>query len=81
MRTSNAIDVVNRKTRRRTRVAKLFANEASYLPPVTAVAMEISKDWQSGRRYLNMNDNDNDNDNERPITPTPGWRICRKGVA
>lgn len=54
LRTSNAVEMVNREIKRRTRVATLFPNEASCLRLVTAVAMEISQDWQTGRRYLNM---------------------------
>lgn len=60
LRTSNAIEVVNREIRRRTRVATLFPSEASCLRLVSAVAMEISEDWQTGRRYLNMSDNDSE---------------------
>ena len=60
LRTSNAIEVVNREIKRRTRVATLFPNEASCLRLVTAVAMEISQDWQTGRRYLNMNEDDSE---------------------
>ena len=60
LRTSNAIEVVNRDIRRRTRVATLFPNEASCLRLVTAVAMEISQDWQTGRRYLNMSEDDSE---------------------
>jgi len=51
---------VNREIKRRTRVATLFPNEASCLRLVTAVAMEISQDWQTGRRYLNMNEDDSE---------------------
>jgi len=60
LRTSNAIERVNREIKRRTRVATLFPNEASCLRLVTAVAMEISQDWQTGRRYLNMNEDENE---------------------
>ena len=60
LRTSNAIEVVNREIKRRTRVATLFPNEASCLRLVTAVAMEISQDWQTGRRYLNMSEDDSE---------------------
>jgi transposase-like protein len=60
LRTSNAIEVVNREIKRRTRVATLFPNEASCLRLVTAVAMEISQDWQTGRRYLNMSEDENE---------------------
>jgi transposase-like protein len=47
---------VNKEIKRRTRVATLFPNEASCLRLVTAVVMEISEEWQTGRRYLNMNE-------------------------
>ncbi|MES1956261.1 IS406 transposase [Salinisphaera hydrothermalis EPR70] len=48
LRTSNAIELLNRELKRRTRVATLFPNDASCLRLVTAVAMEISQDWQPG---------------------------------
>lgn len=60
LRTSNAVEVVNREIKRRTRVATLFPNEASCLRLVTAVAMEISEDWQTGRKYLNMDEDENE---------------------
>lgn len=60
LRTSNAIEGVNREIKRRTRAATLFPNEAGCLRLVTAVAMEISQDWQTGRRYLNMNEDDSE---------------------
>ena len=56
MRTSNAVEVVNKEIKRRTRVATLFPNEASCLRLVTAVAMEIAQDWQTGKKYLTMED-------------------------
>jgi transposase-like protein len=40
--------------RRRTRVATLFPNDASLLRLVTAVLMEVTEDWETGRRYLSM---------------------------
>ncbi|MGN8200604.1 IS256 family transposase [Salinisphaera sp. RV14] len=53
LRTSNAIELVNREIKRRTRVATLFPNEASCLRLVSAVAMEISQD-------LNMSEDENE---------------------
>ncbi len=38
--------------RSRTRVARLFPNEASCLRLVTAVVMEISEEWETGKVYL-----------------------------
>jgi len=47
MRTSNAIERVNMELKRRTRVARIFSNEASLL-------REIDEDWETGKVYLNM---------------------------
>ena len=52
IRTTNGLERLNREIRRRTRVASLFPNEASCLRLVTAVLMEISEDWQTGKRYI-----------------------------
>jgi len=54
LRTSNMLERTNREIRRRTRVATLFPNEASCLRLVSAVLMEISEEWESGRVYLTM---------------------------
>jgi putative transposase len=52
IRTTNGLERLNREIRRRTRVASLFPNDASCLRLVTAVVMEISEDWQTGKRYI-----------------------------
>ena len=54
LRTSNMLERLNEEIRRRTRVAGLFPNEASALRLVSAVLMEISEDWETGRKYLTM---------------------------
>lgn len=54
LRTSNALERVNKEIKRRTRVATLFPNEPSCERLVTAVAMEISEEWVTGKIYLNM---------------------------
>lgn len=54
LRTSNAMERVNQEIKRRTRVARLFPNEASLLRLGTALLAEISEDWESGKIYLNM---------------------------
>ena len=56
LRTTNVLERVNREIRRRTRVATLFPNETSCLRLVTAVVMEISEDWETGRIYLTMDE-------------------------
>jgi transposase-like protein len=47
LRTTNMLE----RLKRRTRVATLFPNEASLLRLVTAVLMEISEEWETGKRY------------------------------
>jgi len=51
IRTTNALERINREIRRRTRVASIFPNEASCLRLVTALLMEISEEWLAGKRY------------------------------
>ena len=52
IRTTNGLERVNKEIRRRTRVCGLFPNEASCLRLVSAVLMEISEEWQTGKAYL-----------------------------
>jgi transposase-like protein len=54
LRTSNVIERVNEEIRRRTRVAGIFPNDASCLRLVSAVLMEISEDWETGKIYLKI---------------------------
>jgi transposase-like protein len=51
IRTTNSLERVNREIRRRTRVVGVFPNEASCLRLVSALLMEISEEWQIGKRY------------------------------
>ena len=78
MRTSNSVERLHEEINRRTRVARLFPNEASLLRLVSAIEMEISEDWVAGKKYLKMqtemeNDNESANSKEK--------RIYRKNVA
>jgi transposase-like protein len=52
LRTTNMLERLNRELKRRTRVATLFPNDASLLRLVTAVLMELSEEWETGKRYL-----------------------------
>jgi transposase-like protein len=54
LRTVNMLERLNKELKRRTRVAGLFPNEASALRLVSAVAMEISDEWETNRKYLTM---------------------------
>jgi putative transposase len=54
IRTINSLERVCKEIRRRTRVATIFPNEASCLRLVSAVLMEISETWETGRIYLSL---------------------------
>ena len=54
LRTTNMLERLNREVKRRTRVATLFPNPPSLLRLVTAVLIEISEDWETGKRYLTI---------------------------
>ena len=54
LRTSNGVERLNREIRRRTRVVTIFPNEASCLRLVSAILMETSEDWETGRIYLSF---------------------------
>ena len=57
LRTTNLVERLNEEIRRRTRVARLFPNEASCLRLVTAILMEIAEEWQTAeKRYLTFGD-------------------------
>ncbi len=59
LRTTNLMERLNQEIRRRTRVARLFPNEAACLRLVSAVLMEISEEWQTAeRRYVVFTDPD-----------------------
>jgi putative transposase len=51
IRTTNSLERINREIRRRTRVVGIFPNEAACLRLVSALLMEISEEWQIGKRY------------------------------
>jgi putative transposase len=54
IRTTNGLERLNQELKRRTRVVRIFPNRASLLRLTTALAMEQSEEWVSGRRYLDM---------------------------
>jgi len=51
IRTTNSLERINKEIRRRTRVVGVFPNEASCLRLTSALLMEISEEWQIGKRY------------------------------
>ena len=53
LRTTNGVErAINQEIKRRTRVVRVFPNEASCLRLVSAVVMEISEEWETGKAYL-----------------------------
>ena len=54
LRTTNPLERINQELKRRTRVARVFPNEASLLRLVSALLSEISQDWETGKLYLNL---------------------------
>jgi putative transposase len=54
IRTTNGLERFNQEIKRRTRVVRIFPNREACLRLVTAMAVEQSEEWVSGRRYLNM---------------------------
>ena len=52
-RTVNVVERLNEEIRRRTRVARLFPNEASCNRLVTAVLMQAHENWASEKIYIN----------------------------
>jgi len=56
LRSTNMVEWVNKEIRRRTRVAGLFPNEQSLLRLVSALLVEISEDWETGKRYVSLNE-------------------------
>jgi transposase-like protein len=53
-RTSNAVERLHEEIKRRTRVARLFAIEASLLRLVSTIEIKISEDGIARKEYLNM---------------------------
>jgi putative transposase len=56
IRTTNGLERLNQEIKRRTRVVRIFPNEESCLRLVTALALEQSEEWITGRRYLDMSE-------------------------
>lgn len=73
LRTTNLIERMNQELKRRSRVVRIFPNEAACLRLLSAVALEIHEDWLTERRYFS--------DNDLIISETIGNRNYRKNVA
>jgi putative transposase len=54
IRTTNGLERFNQEIKRRTKVVRIFPNRKACSRLVTALAVEQSEEWLTGRRYLNM---------------------------
>ena len=58
MRSTNMIERLNQELKRRSRVIRIFPNDASCLRLLGTMCMEQSEVWESGRMYLTMHTSD-----------------------
>ncbi len=56
IRTTNGLERLNQELKRRTRVVRIFPNREACLRLVSALCVEQSEEWLTGRRYLDMSD-------------------------
>jgi putative transposase len=54
MKSTNMLERLNEEIKRRTRVVRIFPNEASCLRLIRALAVETDEGWLEASRYLNM---------------------------
>jgi hypothetical protein len=51
---TNSLELLNKTLKRRTRVAALFPNAGALLRLVSAILIEVSEEWETGKLYLSM---------------------------
>ncbi len=54
IRTTNGQERLNQEIKRRTRVVRIFPNREACLKLMSALYVEQSEEWVTGRRYLDM---------------------------
>src|SRR3712207_4842792 len=54
IRTTNGLERLNQEIKRRSRVVRIFPNREACLRLVSALAVEHSEEWLTGRRYLDI---------------------------
>lgn len=54
IRSTNGLERFNQELKRRSRVVRIFPNRESCLRLITALCVEQSEEWLSGKRYLDM---------------------------
>jgi putative transposase len=56
IRTTNGLERLNQEIKRRTRVVRIFPNPEACLRLASALAVEQSEEWLTGRRYLDISE-------------------------
>jgi transposase-like protein len=56
IRTTNGLERFNQEIKRRTRVVRIFPNREACVRLVSALALEQSEEWLTGRRYVDMSE-------------------------
>lgn len=54
IRTTNGLERISQEIKRRTRVVRIFPNEASCLRLISAILMEEDEAWRTGRKVLTL---------------------------
>ena len=62
MRTTNMVERLNEEFKRRTRVIRVFPNEAACVRMISVLTIEINEEWME-RKYLDMNPQEDDSRN------------------
>jgi putative transposase len=65
IRTTNGLERFNQEIKRRSRVVRIFPNREACLRLVTALAVETSEEWLTGRRYLDIEELKQERSRER----------------
>ena len=66
IRTTNGLERLNQEIKRRTRVVRIFPNREACLRLASALAVEHSEEWVTGRRYLDMRELKDHRPEKRP---------------
>ncbi|MBX8641365.1 MAG: transposase [Thermoplasmata archaeon] len=54
LRTSNMLERINLELKRKTRKIGALPNDRSLLRLAVSILMDIDEEWQTGRKYLNV---------------------------
>jgi len=68
MKSTNMIERFNQELKRRSRVIRIFPNDASCMRVLGTLCMEQSEEWETDRIYLNM-----DTDKKSNMDESDGW--------